>query len=197
MRFLITLLFFAIFATAQNNTATKITDKKHLFKNPYEVVYHHLHYLQKDSYDPLESARAFGRPQKQNAQLAIKLKAILDGKGLVVMMERLPRNENYKDTLKGFSIGHRYWLFHKELPDVYVEKVGNAWQYSPTTAQKITTLYSAVYPFPSGWLQEKFALFKTGFFGECGLLAIFCGIVTFFGGLVFCFGFYRKYFLYF
>lgn len=116
-------------------------------ESPYNTIYTHLYYLQPESYQPREAAKSiYGEPNGQKAETrAIQLKQLLDGKGLYVVISRLPKDPNYVDSL-GLA---RYVLFPKELPQVYVEKINGKWYYSPETAEVVPFLHAELYPFGS------------------------------------------------
>lgn len=118
---------------------------------PYNAAYTHLYFLQPDSYRPDLSARTMqGVKDEEEAQsLAIKLKQIFDGKGLYVALQKIPETPDYRDSLSGKN---QYFLFPNELPDVYLEKVGDNWYYSRQTIERIPTLHKKVYPFGSDLL---------------------------------------------
>lgn len=125
------------------------------FETPYQAVKNHLYYLQKENYNPQKAAISLANnPDKTTIKAAIKLKAILDGGGFFVQLNKLPRNKSYKDTLNGFDDFHQYWLSYKEFPEIYLAKKEGFWQYSKETVAKINTLYQSVYPWPSDWVQD-------------------------------------------
>ncbi|HKK88002.1 MAG TPA: mechanosensitive ion channel family protein [Saprospiraceae bacterium] len=111
--------------------------------SPYGVVYNHLYYLQDENYDAVKALRSFQISDAVTVEEAEKLKAILDGRGLYVELDRLPRQSNYADSITGDS---RYLLF-PSLPEVYLEKNKGQWFYSSETVQSIDKLYSDVYQF--------------------------------------------------
>ncbi len=123
--------------------------------SPYNTIYTHLEYLQDDSYYPTVSAKAFNPSdvsQEKAVELAIRLKQILDGKGLYLDMDDWPRNINHLDSVTG---RYRYYLTSK-LPDLYVEKVGNKWYYSKKTVNSIDKWHSEVFPYGTDRLLELF-----------------------------------------
>jgi MscS family membrane protein len=121
--------------------------------SPYGVVYMHLHNLQADSYHPEAAARAFGPeiPYREAKALALQLKEVLDGKGLVVNISLVPTDEDYKDSTKT----NRYVLFPGKLPSVFLEKRNDKWHYSLRTAADIPNLHHTVYPEGSEWMLEN------------------------------------------
>jgi MscS family membrane protein len=116
------------------------------FDNPYEVIYNHLRNLQNDQYFPGQSALSF--PEELDSslriQLAKRLKQIYDGKGLYLHVERIPKDNEFKDSTAQDFV---YFPFPQELPDVYVEREDNKWRYSSNTARQIPDLFKLVYPF--------------------------------------------------
>ena len=81
---------------------------------------------------------------------AIKIKQVLDGKGLYVDVNKIPVNPNHKDTI-GYSSYFKYVLFPQRMPQIYVEKIGDKWYYSSETISKIESIYKEVYP----WYVQK------------------------------------------
>ena len=119
--------------------------------NPNSTIYTHLYFLQSNSYNPSKSAEAiYGYEGKEAEDIALKLKKILDGKGLKVDFSKVPTNKMFSDTT-GFKIGYRYVLFPYQIPDIYVERIGGNWYYSPETTSKVDEIYKSVFP----WYTEK------------------------------------------
>jgi len=116
------------------------------FSSPNGAVYNHLFYLQKDSYDPEQSAKSLDirLKDKENIERAILLKQIFDGKGLYVSMSKIPDDPNHFDSISKKNV---FFPFPKELPMVYLEKQGKNWQYAEETIEAIPGLHSKTYPF--------------------------------------------------
>lgn len=116
------------------------------FDNPYEVIYNHLRNLQNDQYFPGQSAKSFPieMDSSNRIQLAKRLKQIYDGKGIYVHVERIPKDNDFRDST---AQDYVYFPFPHELPDVYVEKEGDYWQYSQSTSRQIPELFKEAYPF--------------------------------------------------
>lgn len=138
------LLFIPFFADAQDSIRVDLS-------NPHAAIYTHLYFLQSDSYEPKKAAKTiFGLEEKKAIQKAIKIKQVLDGKGLFVDVNKIPTSPNYKDTI-GYSSYYRYVLFPQRMPQIYVEKIEGKWYYSSETLAKIEGLYKEVYP----WYVQK------------------------------------------
>ena len=142
--FLWFLLVLPVFAVAQDTIRVDIS-------NPHATVYTHLYFLQSDSFEPEKAAKTIlGLSEELAIKKAIKIKQVLDGKGLYVDVNRIPTNANYKDSI-GYTSYSRYVLFPQRMPQIYVEKIEGNWYYSSETVSKIENLYKEVYP----WYVQK------------------------------------------
>lgn len=149
-RFLLFVLWFGYL-----NTAAIFAQEKENYQvtSPYHTIFAFLDNLQSDNFNPSLAARtlnAYNLSQERKEALAIKLKQILDGRGLYVRMENLPRNPDYQDTLTQKS---KYVLF-AAIPEIYVEKIGNVWLFSTETVEAIPRLHQEIYPFGLDYLLE-------------------------------------------
>lgn len=127
--------------------------------NPNSAIYTHLYFLQSDSYEPAKAATTiYGFQGKEAEEVAIKLKKILDGKGLKVDFSKVPTNKMYSDTT-GYKIGNRYVLFPYQMPEIYVERVGGNWYYSSETTSQVNELYESIYPWHTEKLQQLIPAF--------------------------------------
>ena len=143
-KFLWLLVFIPFISKAQDSTKVNIS-------NPHATIYTHLYFLQDDTYEPVKASKTIlGFSQEIAIQKAIKLKKILDGKGLYVDFNKIPKSPNYNDTI-GYVASYKYVIFPKRMPSISVERVNNNWYYSSETVNKIDKLYKEVYP----WYVEK------------------------------------------
>ena len=143
---ILALLFIINFGFSQS--AVKVD-----LSNPNATVYTHLYFLQADSYHPEKAAKTlYGLSDSIAIEKAIKLKKILDGRGLKVNFSKIPTNPNYTDST--IVSGSKYILFPYELPKIYVEKVGNNWFYSKETVAAIDTLYNETFPWQTQWISK-------------------------------------------
>ncbi|GLR18181.1 mechanosensitive ion channel family protein [Portibacter lacus] len=133
--------FFIILSFSQNLFAQ--IDSSEVTTNPYTVIYNHLYYLQSDSYDPGRAALSLPENVADRVELSIKLKQILDGKGLYIDLNRIPQNELYTDTVRQEQV----YFLSKTEPLIYVERINGEWRYSRTTVEAIPELHKGVYPF--------------------------------------------------
>lgn len=140
-------LFFCFALVGQSNAqdyAEQFTSKTSV-ATPFNTVYTHLYNLQTDSYNAEFSAKSiYGtQSQKKKIKQAIKIKKVLDAKGIYVDMNLLPKDKNYTDSTHQ---KHIYFISAKE-PYIYLEKIDTAWYYSKTTLANIDRLYTETYPF--------------------------------------------------
>ncbi|MGB0890775.1 MAG: mechanosensitive ion channel family protein [Flavobacteriaceae bacterium] len=138
-KLIVLLLFFSAFLQAQEKVQVDLS-------NPNSTIYTHLYFLQPESYQPLKAGKTIqGFEGEEAAKKAIKLKQILDGKGLYVDFSLIPTNSNFNDTI-GYVKSHKYILFPDRMPLVSVEKVGDNWLYSSETIRNLDNLYNQVFP---------------------------------------------------
>lgn len=120
---------------------------------PRNTVVTHLRYLQPETFHPELSAETFNLADKKKAQeLAIKLKQILDARGLFIDIESIPNNPEYTDSLTQLN---RYILY-ANYPQIMLERVNGKWYYSKRTAEAIPELHSEIYPLGSDFLMNLF-----------------------------------------
>jgi len=138
------LLFISSVSFAQKHVKVDLS-------NPNATIYTHLYFLQPDSYEPEKAAKTiYGLPEKEAIDKAIKIKKVLDGKGLFVDFSKIPTDPNYNDTI-GYVKQYRFVLFPEQMPKIYVEKKGDKWYYSSETVISIDQIYNEVYP----WYVQK------------------------------------------
>jgi MscS family membrane protein len=129
-------------------------DVKVDLSNPNATIFTHWYFLQQDSYNPENAAKTiYGYNKDEAIDKAIKLKRIIEGKGLKIDFNKLPQDSIYADSTRILN-KHRYVLFPFQIPEIYVEKNGNNWYYSEETISKIDAIYANVFP----WYTEQ--LFK-------------------------------------
>ncbi len=152
------LLFASTFSFSQEKVQVDLS-------SPNAAIYTHIYFLMPDSYDEVKAATTiYGLSKKESISKAIKIKEVLDGKGLLVNFEDVPTDKNYLDTI--FSVQNnltkhlnRYELFPDKLPEIYVEKIGNNWYYSKESVEVIDKIYNETFPWQFTWLQKKFPIF--------------------------------------
>jgi MscS family membrane protein len=122
--------------------------------SPYNAVRTHLYFLEERHYNPNIACMPFmkeGVSSQDAIDLAIKLKKILEIKGIYVDMSSISREVNYLDKVTQQNV---YYLAGRKLP-IYLAKKDDKWFYSDETLANIDALYKAAYPF-----NVKTALFQ-------------------------------------
>ena len=149
MKKLLFLFYFLSFFANGQETVTTVD-----LSNPKATIYTHLYFLQDDSYKPNNAAKTiFGLEENAAIEKAIKIKKVLDGKGLYVDFNRVPVNNNFKDSI-GYSSVSKYILFPQRMPQISLEKIGENWYYSSETVASIDELYKEVFPWYVNKLQD-------------------------------------------
>ncbi len=147
--FLLLTLFVSTGLFAQNDS----TEAAYNITSPYHSVYNFLYYLQPDSYEPKKSLQSFkieGISDKQAEDYAVKLKQTLDGKGIYIYVDEIPKTTNYRDTVTNKA---RYILTDL-YPDIYLENYGGEWKFSKRSLNAINTAHDEMFPFGTGVLLD-------------------------------------------
>jgi len=143
-RFIWLFIFITCYANAQETVEVDLS-------NPHSTIYTHFYFLQNDSYQPKKAAATIlGLSESKAIEKVLKIKKVLDGKGLSIDFNKIPSNPNYKDSI-GYTTFHKYILFPQRMPKIYVEKIDNKWYYSSETVASIDQTYKEVFP----WYVDK------------------------------------------
>ena len=143
-KLLFLLLFVSCYAFGQKVPVVDLS-------SPRATVYTHVYFLQNNSFIPENAAKTiYGLDEKSSIEAAIKIKRILDGRGLKVDFNLISDNVNYKDST-AFLTQHKFILFPERMPLVSVEKKGKFWYYSAETIENIDFIYAETFP----WYIEK------------------------------------------
>ena len=143
-RFIWLFIFITCYANAQETVEVDLS-------NPHSTIYTHFYFLQNDSYQPKKAAATIlGLSESKAIEKVLKIKKVLDGKGLSIDFNKISSNPNYKDSI-GYTTFHKYILFPQQMPKIYVEKIDNKWYYSSETVASIDQTYKEVFP----WYVDK------------------------------------------
>jgi len=119
--------------------------------NPNTTILTHWYFLQENSYEPENAAKAiYGFEGDEAVEIAKKLKQIIVAKGLKIDFNKIPVDSMFVDSSQVLN-KNRYIVFPAQLPNVYLEKIGKNWYYSPETTSKINEIWSDVFP----WYTEQ------------------------------------------
>ena len=139
---LIIVVFFSPSILAVENDTTYAVS----LGNPYQTVFTHLNNLQDNNFHPDLSAKAFeqtGVSLYEARDAAIKLKHVLDGEGIYIEMDEIPKDPNFLDSATNKN---RYVLTSKH-PEIFLVKKEKKWIYSKSSIVYINQVFSQVFPF--------------------------------------------------
>lgn len=118
-------------------------------KTPRAAAQTFLDNLQGESWAPKTAIRCFERPDGMNdstlVQRAEELKAVLDHRGLWVVMDNISEKSDYKD-----KDGKPRAALHGALPAVYLVRDNERWVFPESVVQRIPKLHAATF---SGWVE--------------------------------------------
>jgi len=149
MKRLISLVIIVLLSNSLNAQDSVSVD----LSTPHNAIWTHLYYLQPDTYNARLAAQPF-EPKKRGMdaarELAIKLKQVLDGNGIYIYMDEIPKKPDYYD-----STSNKYkYVLSEDFPNIYLTrnaKSGN-WTYSDASARAIHQAHSSTYRFGTGAL---------------------------------------------
>lgn len=120
--------------------------------NPQGAVKTFLSNLQEESYNDSLAALPFlgeARSLDNAKKHAVKLKRVLDGKGIFIYLDEIPKGQNYYDSA---SKKNKYVLVD-EYPKIFLLKAdNNNWYFSDSSLDEINDLYKATFRFGTGEL---------------------------------------------
>ena len=122
--------------------------------NPQGAVRTHLDNLQSENYNDSIAALPFltvGRNLEEAKNSAVELKRVLDGKGIYIYTDEIPKNPNYYDS----SINKHKYILTEQYENIYVLKGEDGkWRYSNSSLKAIDELYSDTFRFGTGKLLD-------------------------------------------
>ncbi|MDW7692969.1 mechanosensitive ion channel family protein [Flammeovirgaceae bacterium SG7u.111] len=122
-------------------------DYKFSTATPFNTIMSLDYFLSETSFRPTLAGKtlAGNLPEEQKIILSIKLKQILEGRGVVLRYDKIPKDANFQDTLSSNASGQKKYVISNILPEVYLEKVGDEWLFSNHTVKLIPRMHSSVY----------------------------------------------------
>ncbi|RZS98730.1 mechanosensitive ion channel family protein [Cecembia calidifontis] len=120
----------------------------HNLRTPYHTTLTFFLNLKEDNYDPKAAAQALNvssEREKEAEKLAVQLKQIFDGNGVLIKFSEIPNEPDFLDTV--FSNQAKFFFDTKKLPLVYLEKVNDEWKFSAFTVSQIDEMHKATYPY--------------------------------------------------
>lgn len=137
--------------------AQLISDNQEIYKvgtsvnlsSPYHTTLSFFYNLEEGHYKPENAAKTLdlsGTNDQNGERLAIKLKQIFEGKGILVRTNEIPNEQNYFDSTS--SADESIYYFDKQkLPGIFLQKTGDIWKYSAFSVSQIDELHSETYPY--------------------------------------------------
>lgn len=113
---------------------------------PYQSVRTHLFYLQPETYNDSLAALPFlahSASEEEAKWSALKIKQILDGEGIFIDIETIPRSPHYFDSLAERS----QYAIAQKYPDIYIIRENNAWVYPKSSIETINRVHKKVFRF--------------------------------------------------
>ncbi len=114
--------------------------------SPHHTVVTHLQNLQVNDYHPSIAGKAFDQQEispEDASKLAIQLKQIWDGEGILIAVDLIPLEPNHIDSITGQHI----YIVASKYPEIYLKKVDQKWIYPSSTFIAIDQIHSRIYPF--------------------------------------------------
>ncbi|WP_439488754.1 mechanosensitive ion channel family protein [Algoriphagus sp.] len=151
------LLFSLLLWMSSPVSAQLVTDPKQVYEvgqslnltSPYHTTLTFFYNLEEGNYKPENAAKALDLSDaqtKDGQRLAVKLKQIFEGKGIIVRINEIPNEQNYQDSVSGTS-ENIYYFDKKKLPGIFLQKTENNWKFSAFSVSQIDELHSETYPY--------------------------------------------------
>lgn len=145
---LVLALLLPLASNAQNITLDSLG-----LKSPYQSIYTLLFHLNEEGYDPPKAASVISDSnltEKEKIKIAVKLKQVLDGEGIYIYMDEVPKNPNYVDTT---TFKNQYVLDDK-FPNIFLTKNNGLWKFQSRSIEAIQNAHDNVFKFGSDKLLE-------------------------------------------
>jgi MscS family membrane protein len=117
--------------------------------SPYHTTLSFFYNLEEGHYQPERAAKTLdltGIADANGQRLAVKLKQIFEGKGILIRTSSIPNEQNYSDSTS--DSGENIYYFDKQkLPGIFLQKSGESWKYSAFSVSQIDELHSETYPY--------------------------------------------------
>jgi MscS family membrane protein len=131
----------------EDQDLNKVGEKVNL-SSPYHTTLTFFFNLEESHFFPEKAAKTLdlkGIKNPDTKLLAIQLKQIFEGKGVIIRTSEIPNDQNYRDSTSGSD--NIYYFDKKTLPGIFLEKTGNRWRFSSFSVNQIAELHSETYPY--------------------------------------------------
>ncbi len=137
--------------------AQLISDNQDIYKvgssvnlsSPYHTTLSFFYNLEDGHYQPENAAKTLDLSDykdKNGQRLAVKLKQIFEGKGILIRTNEIPNEQNYSDSTSAAD-ENIYYFDKQKLPGIFLQKTGENWKYSAFSVSQIDELHSETYPY--------------------------------------------------
>ncbi len=131
---------------------------------PRHAVETLLHWQQPGTTDPARAAACLDVSLESSAEVAPlrarQLKELIDARGLVIQMDLVPGEADHTDE-NGRA---RFVPFPRQLPRLFIEKVGDRWLWSASSVALIEDLHAATFAVDLSGLEERLPEWARGRF---------------------------------
>ena len=117
--------------------------------SPYHTTLSFFYNLEEQNYKPENAAKTLDLSDvegKNGEHLAVKLKQVFEGKGILIRTNDIPNEQNYSDSTSAKD-ENIFYFDKKKLPGIFLQKNGDSWKYSAFSVSQIDKLHSETYPF--------------------------------------------------
>ncbi|WP_258098120.1 mechanosensitive ion channel family protein [Marinoscillum pacificum] len=135
----ISLCFISFFGHTQDSLFVDLS-------SPYGSIRTHLFYLQDEHYDEIKAAQPFiqsGVSEELAIKTAIQLKQAWDGEGTYITMETIPKDPNYRDSIRN----RNQYIINEHHPAILLVKQNDQWIYAKSSFAAIEDFHDEIFPF--------------------------------------------------
>ena len=115
--------------------------------SPYNSLHTLLYYLNDEGYDPAKAAKLVADnqlDQDQKIRIVKNLKQVLDGEGIYIYMDELPKSPDYVDE----SSKKQQYVITSRYPDIYLTRQADSlWKFNDRSVQAIKQAHKKVFRF--------------------------------------------------
>lgn len=130
-------------------------------QSPGAAAYKHSSNLTPDNYHPEIAAQTlYGADPAEAPLLAEQLKKVMDAYGVFADTNKISVDPSFVDSVSKKNIHYPF----SDYKDIYLQKIGDSWYYSPHTVQMIPGMYLKVFPKGSGTISHYLKKLGSGEF---------------------------------
>lgn len=139
-------LFVLAFLLSNTSSAKPVIQDSTQLQSPYQSIYTLLYYLNEEGYNPSKAATVIddsNLTEKEKVNIAINLKQVLDGVGIYIYMDEVPKDRNYIDT----TTFKQHYVLTPKYPNIFLSKSNNKWQFHSRSIDAIGSAHADVFKF--------------------------------------------------